>query len=172
MILGESHYQWDKGIPLTQDLTTQCIEEQISDEDRKQFWTNIAIAFLNRYPTKEDKYRFWHSVAFYNYIQANVGFGPRVRPTPDMWRMSQAPFFDVLKELKPEVIIVLGYTLWNQLPDVGRHGPRIDGAKQDETWRYSVGVDTEALAYAIRHPSAGFSGRYWHPFVMRAIELA
>lgn len=107
LILGESHYQWNKNIPLTEDLTIQCIREQIDGGYTKAFWTNIVITLLNIRPSLEDKYRCWHSVAFYNYIQCSVGFGPRVRPTPEMWAKSQTAFSEVIDELQPDCIIVL-----------------------------------------------------------------
>ena len=173
LILGESHYQWNKNIPLTEDLTIQCILEQIDGGYTKAFWTNIVITLLNIRPSLEDKYRCWHSVAFYNYIQCSVGFGPRVRPTPEMWEKSQTAFSEVINELQPDCIIVLGYQLWYNLPpNNGEQGPAIGGAPQEETWRYPVNGSTPALAYGVRHPSAGFSGWSWHPFVTRAIELA
>ncbi|MDE2831931.1 MAG: hypothetical protein OXN20_17600 [Gemmatimonadota bacterium] len=128
LILGESHYQWDENIPLTEDLTIQCVQEQIAGGRTKAFWTNIVIALLNVRPSLKDKYRCWQSVAFYNYIQCSVGFGPRVRPSPEMWEKSQEPFFEVLNDLQPDCIIVLGYQLWDNLPCDGEEGPVIDGA--------------------------------------------
>ena len=172
LILGESHYQWDKDISLTKNLTIQCVREQIDGVSTKAFWTNIVIALRNIRPSLEDKYRFWHSVAFYNYIQCNVGFGPRVRPSDEMWEKSREPFFEVLNELQPNCIIVLGYQLWDYLPCKGEQGPVIDGAPRKETWLYPVNGNTHALAYNIKHPSAGFSGWSQYPFVKRAIEKA
>lgn len=172
LVLGESHYQWDKDIPLTQDLTIECITEQMKGVYKKQFWTNIAITFLNRHPSIEEKNKFWNSVAFYNYVQSNVGFGPRIRPTPELWAKSSVPYLEILNELQPNCIIVLGYQLWENLPSLGEKGPMIEGAEQKETWKYPIYGNAHALAYGIRHPSAGFSAWSWHPFVMRAIEFS
>lgn len=175
LVLGESHYQWDESISIDDrpTLTLECIEEQISGAGRLAFWTHIAVTFLNRLPTIEEKHTFWHSVAFYNYVQFGVGAGPRVRPTEQMWRQSEAAFAEVFESQKPDVIIVLGYTLWNNLPELnGVSGPVISGADQTETWRYPHSRG-DALAYGILHPSSGrFSGYRWHPYVHRAIELA
>jgi hypothetical protein len=172
LILGESHYQWAIDKPLTEELTRDLVRVQSEGTYTKQFWTNIAVAFLGRRPTLEEKRRFWHSVAFYNFIQANVGFGPRIRPTPQMWGEAHAPFLEVLEELRPECVIALGYDLWHRMPLPAEKGPAIEGAAQTETRRYRTGHEAHALAYGIRHPSAGFSGRYWYPFVQRALELA
>lgn len=174
LILGESHYQWERDIPLTENLTIECVEEQLSGTKTQSFWTKIAIAFLHRAPSLQDKRQFWHGVAFYNYVQCNVGFGPRIPPTREMWERSEVGFMEVLQALAPECVIVLGYQLWARLPSLGGHkGADIEGAKQTETWRYPLGNGREVVAYAILHPSSGgFSGAYWHPFIMRAIEMA
>jgi len=144
LVLGESHYQWDENIPLAENLTIECVQEQLSGTATQAFWTKIAVAFLKRDPSLRDKREFWQAVAFDNYVQSNVGLGARVRPTE-----------------------------WEHCPSVGHHGPVIEGAPRPETWRYPVGNGGEALAYPTLHPSSGrFSGRYWHPFIMRAIDMA
>jgi hypothetical protein len=174
LVLGESHYEWDPNIPLTEFPTFDCIQIQDQiDGKKKQFWTKIVIAFLNRYPLPEDRGRFWHSVAFYNYVQEPVGFGARTRPTKEMWINSQQSFFEILQEYNPHCIIVLGFELWKHLPSNFEKGPKIDNAKRPETRRYPTGNGTYSLAYAIIHPASwGFSGRDWYSFIMRAIELS
>lgn len=173
LILGESHYQWDEHIPLTENLTIECVEEQLGGTRTHPFWTKIVASFLGRAPSLQDKCQFWHEVAFYNYVQWNVGFGARVRPKREMWAKSEPGFIAVLGALEPECVIVLGYQLWARLPALGNRGPTMEGARQTESWLYPRGNGDKVLAYAILHPSSGgFSGNYWHPFIMRAIEMA
>ncbi|MFX0195963.1 MAG: hypothetical protein ACFFCW_07560 [Candidatus Hodarchaeota archaeon] len=172
LVLGESHYQWTSKAP-DGNSTREIVQEITKSEYRKQFWTNIVIAFLNRMPSKSDMYEFWHSVVFYNYIQSNVGYGPRIRPTPQMWEESVDPFQEVLQVHKPHCIVVLGETLWNHLPMFGMQGPdlTVKGLQRD-TWLYPVEDTHYALAGRIKHPSAGFSGWQWHPWVRATIELS
>ncbi len=92
LILGESHYRWDEKIPLTEGITVQCVEERIGGDATHPFWTKIAVTFLNKQPSVQDKRGFWGSVAFYNFVQADVGFGARVRPTDEMWAQSEPGF--------------------------------------------------------------------------------
>jgi hypothetical protein len=172
LILGESHYQWDKKIPLWPGLTTHCIRGQLNGTYTKQFWTNIAIAFLNRHPSLEDKVQFWNSVSYYNFVQANVGMGARRRPTEEMWQKSHFPFMMTLRKLKPDCIISLGYDLWNRLSPLGMKGPLVRGAEQRHTRKFSLGGKDFALAFGIRHPSAGFSGLAWHGPIRQAIRLS
>ena len=173
LVLGEAHYEWDKTILLSPDFTIDCIREQIEGRSTFKFWTNIAIAFLNKRPSLEEKKEFWESVAFYNYIQQSLGFGPRLAPSQEMWRNSEPGFVEVLAELLPRVIIVLGYRLWRHLPPVSRlDGPKIIGSKQTDTWYYPIPNGESCLTYAIQHPSTGFNGTDWYPYVQRVISIA
>lgn len=174
LILGESHYQWLKDEPLDQyhHLTQDCVREVLGGEFRKAFWTHIAVAFLGERPTFEQLEKFWHSVAFYNYFQQSVGFGARVRPTEEMWENSKPALSEVLERLRPDVVIVLGYALSDNLRSVSELYPLVlEGCPQGETrvLKYNGG---RALMFGIRHPSSGFNGRTWHPFVLHVIEAA
>ena len=89
LVLGESHYQWDENMPIDNwpTLTIECVEEIISGHAQgrwQAFWTKVAVASLGHTSTLDEKRTFWHSVAFYNYIQHCVGFGPYARPTPEI----------------------------------------------------------------------------------------
>ncbi|MCY3737405.1 MAG: hypothetical protein OXG13_13440 [Gemmatimonadaceae bacterium] len=174
LVLGESHYEWDKemcGLP--PDFTIQCIEDQVLGYT-KRFWTEIVIAFLNKRPSVEDKREFWHSCAFYNYIQESVGFGPRVRPTREMWERAVNPFNAVLAELRPDFIAVLGYELWDNLPEDGSPEPTVGGADGSDVhiFRYPHS-EGDAWAFRMKHPSGrGFSARSWHRPLMHALERA
>ena len=182
LVLGESHYQWDENQPIDNwpTLTIECVKETIAGEYTGRFWTNIAVAFLNppshHLPSLAEKGEFWRTVAFYNYIQQGVGFGPYPNPTPRMWTESLPAFQSLLNTLQPELVIVLGRQNWWNVQGLGgQEGPHIEGARHAETqWLPHAGG--WCLAYGICHPSArgryGFNGRYWHPFIMQALQYA
>lgn len=173
MILGEAHYQWDHDIEPYPELTRTAIRNQITGAHSYAFWTRIVSAFFGHKPNLAEKQDFWRSVAFYNYVQKNVGHGPRVAPTDEMWTRSEAPFKGVLHELAPQVLIVLGYRLWNRIPDLdGAEDQPIDGANQTRTWRYPLPQGGSCLAYGIRHPSSGFTGSKWQPHILEVIKRA
>lgn len=86
--------------------------------------------FLGHVPTTEEKRYFWKSVTFYNFIQGSVGFGARVRPTPGMWKNANQPFSEILADLKPQFLVVMGKQVWYSLPELnGSYGPSIEGAQ-------------------------------------------
>ena len=172
MILGESHYKWHRRVPVTPEFTRDRVNEQISGEETKAFWTNIAIALIGRKPTLREKGGFWESVAFSNFIQEPVGYGARRPPSDRMWADGRALFGKLVSRCKPDVVVVLGYRVWIHLPDCwGHEGPLLRGARYDETWIYPHSRGS-ALAFGIRHPSSGFSGTTWHAVVRRGLKLA
>lgn len=172
MILGESHYQKKDNGPAS-DFTRMHIREQMTGERRGAFWTRIVSAFIGHRPKLEEKKHFWRSVAFYNYIQQSVGKDPRIAPSGEMWAASEKGFRKVLNRHTPQVLIVLGYRLWRNLPELdGLADEPIDCDEQPQTWRYPLENGGYCLAYAIKHPSSGFTSSDWRPHILEAIRRA
>ncbi|MFA0113957.1 hypothetical protein AB4407_09760 [Vibrio sp. 10N.261.46.E11] len=86
------------------------------------FFTKIAKTLLNYnssdYLNEHERYALWENVSFYNYIQAIVGEGARIRPSGEMWKKSELAFQEVIQRLEPQVIIVLGKELADNLPAI------------------------------------------------------
>lgn len=72
LVLGESHYQWEHDKPINNltTITNDVINEQLTGDCTKSFWTHIAVTFLNKLPSTEEKREFWNSIAFYNYVSS------------------------------------------------------------------------------------------------------
>jgi len=174
LILGESHYDFDPDQPIEgyAELTNECIQEQIDGDTKKAFWTKIATTFLNRTPMLEDKRTFWHSVAFYNYVQSTAGSGPRKRPSGEQWTASESAFFEVLDLLEPQLVVVLGYTNWENLTNTdAEEGPGLPHFPHVRTCRYRYSTGS-CLAIRLLHPSSGFSPSDWNAPVFDAITSA
>lgn len=176
LILGQSHYQWKSDVPVTPQLTQQCIEEQCSGEESGAHWTKIAMTGIGHKPTLDEKRRFWSSVAYANFIQESVGHGPRLGPPKrQMIEASTEPFLVTLDALRPDVVWVLGYELWNWLPEETSGGPTIRRDVDALTCWYDLasqprGSQPEKRVLAVRmlHPSAGFSSAAWHTVAVEA----
>src|SRR5690606_37382618 len=82
---------------------------------KKAFHTNIFRALNDLPSSKENLIRFWHSVVFFNYVQDSVGERARIRPKEELWELSYESVKKTLDILKPEIIIVLGYKLWDSI---------------------------------------------------------
>ena len=162
LIVGESHYSSEeKG----RQFTRNCVQKHIDGWD-KSFWTNIRYCLGNREISRND---FWHSVAFYNYVQEIVE-GHKDRPTAEMWETAKKPFQDVVAQLRPQCIVVLGKTTtWKHLPTPDRKvKKRLEANGESSPLAYYG----NALAGRIHHPSRGFSSRRWRPLVHRLIAEA
>ncbi len=112
LILGESHY--GKPEDYSDDFTKWVVNEYaVKPENRLRFFTTIANTITGHSGWMEDEKRkeFWHSVAFYNYIQELVGEGSRIRPSEEMWMQAKEFFLETLTTLKPDMVIVLGKEL-------------------------------------------------------------
>lgn len=172
LVLGESHYQWDENkINDWRTITQTLVQEQIDGSYTRAFWTKIAICFLGHSPTLEEKKEFWSSVAFYNYVQESAGDGPRVAPQADSWAASEDAFTEVLESLAPNFVLILGDRLTGNLSQfLKERAEDIDGAERIATFKIRTGEGSFGLAYPVKHPSTGFNGRNWHPYILEGIK--
>ncbi len=177
LALGESHYV-DSSNPPEQlpELTIEAIKWQISGEKSYAFFTKITNIFLGKEGTRtpEDKETFWHSVAFANFIQERVGGGPRERPSEEMWDKGRQAFPEMLSELRPHLVVVFGFELWNNLPASEHKGPDIVDVQSDsKTTRFYSHPAGKALAFRMKHPSGqGYVHSDWGPGLKEAIAKA
>lgn len=167
LALGESHYcatETDAVQEITCEVILGLIDENAVFEPYMNTYTKFAKAMLGVDAlTFEDKRRFWESIAFYNYVQSPMP-AARIAPSKDDFSASAEAFFEVLEELKPEVVIVWGSRLYNNLPRGGMQGDdlrALDG-RWIETWRYFLKDGSMVRMIPIMHPSAAFSPEYWH----------
>lgn len=150
LILGESHY----GDPGDEhENFTIDVVKLWGQEKRLPFFTKISKTVLNYgasdFLSDQDRFDFWENVAFYNYVQAIVGEGPRDRPSCAMWEKSESALQEVIENLAPQVIIVLGKELAENLPH----------------------IPEEIEICYLNHPSSGgYSYDVNNPLVLRAIE--
>jgi len=172
LVLGESHHDWPGG-RLDENATCEIIGDVVGGW-RFAFWTKIASAFLGSDPTLEERSRFWNSVAYYNFVQESAGLGPRDRLTLEMWQSGVPAFFEVLTNLQPRCIVVLGKALWQNLPPFHKLGPTLslEGQSPRTTGLYQVG-EGFAVAAGIDHPSSfGWHYHEWHPWISQALLVA
>lgn len=138
-------------------------------EGYTRFFGNIYGTFNEdgAHWSSEEFRRFWADVFFYNYVQSFVRGGARVRPTAKMFADSAAAFHAVLNDVKPEAVVVMGQTTWDQMSD--RDAELLD---QDEdalgsVWRYRFDGGSCVAAHT-HHPSSnGYSPDYWRPRALK-----
>lgn len=150
LVLGESHYDAGaRGSDFTRWLTREYVDGRMTH----RFWTRLARTIAGRPLGRDECRAFWHSVAFYNFIQEIVGTRARVRPTPEMWSAGQRPFLHVLSMLNPDAVLVVGSQLWNHLPQAPRGELQLDDGSKWPTRLYERPGRPPITATFIKHPA-------------------
>ena len=189
LVLGESHYCGHC------KENNQCGDLSINDDACRNFTTNTIKSFLNyqkgeeahcRWMNTNTKFtnvfhnekvnvetmlQFWDSIIFYNYVQFGTD-GPRISPKKSEFSESEKAFFEVLKEYKPDIVIVWGKRLWDKLPNsianVDFHTLR----NADEKFYFSDKAGKKIQVYVIYHPSIGYFNYGCHDYLKKALRLS
>ena len=174
LIVGESTYTTDGRD--TSQYNVWMAEDHI-DGYRDAFRTKLVRSFLNTDTEQQHEIKgFWNSVCYLNYINTPLS-GPRIAPEESMWAGNKQPLSNILAELKPNLVVALGYRMWsnwlNRPPCALFLGPNIDGAGRDRTYYFEASDNKhKALVYALKHPSSAFSWKKEHYFLMKAIQAS
>lgn len=180
MILGESHYCANPETEATENITIKIIEDLLDPfsehEGYKNTYTKFAKAVVGEKQfSDETKKEFWQHVIFYNYVQTAIS-GARVSPTTEQFRNSEQAFFEIISQYQPNLIIVWGKRLYNNLPQQGTQLPDLQisqgiyAGESSEVWSYTIGGKTIALL-PITHPSASmFELQYHKDLIYQFIE--
>jgi hypothetical protein len=172
LLLGESHYDWvdeETGILQRPEPDAPCMvvgESRVAPLKGAPTMIKLTRALCNgESPSPEQAAEAWDGVAFTNYIPVSVGLGPRPRPSPVAWRQAAEQWHRILERLKPRVVIVLGLTMWNNMPET-------QVIESDLVQGYSLENGDTAMCYAINHPARGPSWTEYAAFISKAAGMA
>lgn len=178
LVLGEAHLCGgcdecgkDEYAKECGDFTTRhCMEVVMAG--KTDSWTGTFHKFerslVGKQTDLDESRRIWNSVAFYNYVQMSMNQS-RKQPEWVDFRDSTDAFFEVLEELRPDLIIVWGVTrMYDNMPggERWRDGEElvIDGYNvKNGYYRLSDGTETRVLW--VYHPSTGYSWDWWNKVI-------
>jgi|AntRauTorcE11898_2_1112593.scaffolds.fasta_scaffold07830_2 hypothetical protein len=168
LILGESHY--GENPKVSSDCTINLVQGYINRAlDRSTFWTHVAqfVSGIHHTSKEFDRNEIWNDFGFYNYIQSIVGNEPRVETELKQYRESEDAFFQVIEENKPEIVIALGSRLFSRMYPLYKKKISINGKTKGRLYEIN---DDEFICASVRHPSAGFSYKKYHPMIKECEE--
>lgn len=125
------------------------------------------------------RHDFWQTVAFYNFVRDSLP-ASTARPTPMQFKQSLAAFNEVICEVRPHVVLVLGLGLWDALPgerDGWTRGRELEVAmpahrRKLGIWTGYAECTPERHTFAcfpVAHPSSrGFAASRWRDWMASA----
>lgn len=171
LVLGESHYCADKE-DAVKDLTIKVIDDFVYSESEHEPYKSTYIKFerslAGHVINKKERKELWSHLMFYNYVQVPM-IGPRISPKISNFENSKNSFWNILNRYEPELIIVWGKRLYNNLPNAGSSGPIIEldeGGYETETWIYQI-KGRNIICLPIYHPSGAFVWTFWNKFITK-----
>ena len=171
LIMGESNYTDENNF--NSNLVIECIKDYLDKNEDKsfsRFATKILRVILGE-NTKVDKQIFWNDIAFYNYVQYLVGNKSGDRPSFEMWQKSFEAFEEIINELKPERILVLGKQNWeNLLSNIKSNNINIENI-DEYTIKTNIDNQNIIIGYIV-HPSSGggyFTYKIYHPIAKKIV---
>lgn len=181
MVLGDSHYCGEDckecGANFNchcNEFTSDVVRAYLDQDNEREGWMSTYLKFerslVNHETTPEDSARIWNSLLFYNYLQVAMQ-SPRQAGTPEQYRAAARPLFSVLDQYQPDVMIVWGVRLMNNLPaENWEDGPClvVDGYEIQNGY-YKLASQRKVHAICVYHPSVGYSWDYWHRVISAAV---
>ncbi|WP_263367688.1 hypothetical protein [Edaphobacter bradus] len=196
LVLGESHYHRcdeDAACRNENDNARKTMHENMT-RGVVQWWKDNAHPSPLSYRVPKlfniEKSEFWTRVAFYNYLQSFAGPAARCRPSEEQWGdlTNAQGFQEILDQLNPNRILVLGKKLWSNLPSktppLARQPQQETGLRVSNDVRSYHEVDHfcywywsksghKGLAMPIMHPSASrFSAEEWTEPIVRWLSFS
>ena len=175
LILGLSVYD-KEGISET--TAQSYINGLINKEWNYAFFTKIQNTFCNEKHWDKISYKnyslnvdlFWNDFCFYEYIQDKMNH-PKEKTPEVYWENAKEPFIEVLKELKPDIVIALGYETYDNLPEFGEGSITIKYKENVMyTWKYNVD-NKDIYVCRVQHPSSfGFNQEIWGKLFQKFIK--
>lgn len=179
LLLGESHYEEDHedwhfhDADARPDLTRKIIAEWgLHPASRRPFFANLFTMMTGQpwSAAAAELAPFWNSVFFYNYVQTLVPEGARHAPTKTMFASGGPAFREVLEQIRPEAVIVLGRRLWRNMLDQDEWIVERDQGL-GSICGYRLADRTLVPTAHFPHPSSeGFSPSEWHPKVAAFLD--
>ena len=178
LVVGESHYcdECEKcneanAYAGCREFTKNVVKQIIVGE--KTRWSGTFRKFAKsltgeRQITDE---QVWQSIAFYNYLQVAVAKARQAGEFAD-YAKSEDAFYEVLKDLRPDVMFIWGVTrMYDNMPSKGwEEGEEIvvDGYNV-LNGHYTLDNGHRVRAIWVYHPSTGYSPEWWNKVIKVAL---
>lgn len=113
--------------------------------------------------------RLEHPITMSEHAQAasRGGSVARVAGTTEQYKDASEPFFSVLEQYQPDLLIVWGVRLWDNMPwEHWKDGVqmKVDDFEISNGF-YELSNGKKVRAVCVYHPSSGYSWDYWYKVI-------
>jgi hypothetical protein len=151
LILGMSTYYPAETVEEKRSCVNIMVNKYCFDDWRDTFWTKIMNLFKEE---QESIIEFWNRVCLYEYIQELMN-EPKQETPKEYWENAKKPFDEILNKLQPDIIVAIGYKVYDNLPE-GKIGETI---KHNGTKMNTKIINDKIYVCRIIHVNAG-GGQY------------
>ncbi len=178
LVVGESHYcdecekcDETKAYAGCHEFTKNVIKQIIGGE--KTRWSGTFRKFEKSLVGDRDvsSEQIWQSIAFYNYLQSAVAKARQAGEFADYGKSEDA-FYEVLKDLRPDVMFIWGVTrMYDNMPSKGCEKGKeivVDGYNVLNGY-YTLDSNHRVRAVWVYHPSPGYSPEWWNKVIKEVL---
>lgn len=162
-VLGESHYSQHTSADMTREVMKFYLNPNTEFEGWMNTFTKFGRSLVNKDVSRGESIEIWESLMFYNYVQEAMT-DARVAPTRQQFADSENAFFEVMEEKEPDLLIVWGHRLFNNLPDTNWEDGeelKVEGRIISNGY-YKLKTGHIVRVVSVTHPSAAYSPSYWY----------
>lgn len=179
-VVGASHYAdgfedclRGNGREIWRAMTRNAVRDYLDPNFRaetkwKATYTSFINAVFGRSATAEERRRFFDSVVFFNYLQRTEGRdGNESRPEFYSEDRHFLAFREIVSALEPDIIIVWGRKVWNEL------SRRFPDAERDAAFPRRIRAEfggRSVVLLGVRHPSVAFPREAHHELFLPLLK--
>lgn len=158
-------------------ILSDKINEYLDPDGKYEGWKNSFMKFerslYGNDTTWEDSMNIWNSLLFHVYVQTVQTFG-KFSPTKEQYEDSEEAFFQVMERYQPDILIVWGLRLWNNLPNTNwtENAKKCISGKYVDNGFYTLKNDHKVTSFPIINPvSLGrFDVESWHEVISSFLD--
>jgi hypothetical protein len=173
LIVGRSYYDARYRDKTIEQYITDLTKNKVNDP----YFTALEIVLSERNHWKSglgglklDRKKFWNSFCYHQFIQGILadGFSPINK---NMWKQGQEFYREVLTSLQPDIVVMVGNDVFNNMPTLGGRTGRTytwQGINM-RTWILTVGNNECQIAEIDSPRGSSFNTEIWkelyHQFI-------
>ncbi len=160
------------------EFLSDAINEYLNPERKYKSWMAPFMKFERSLygsdTTWEDSMNIWNSLLFHVYVQTVQTPGRFSSPTKEQYENSEEAFFQVMERYQPDILIVWGLRLWNNLPNTNwtENARKCISGKYVDNGFYTLKSDQKVTSFPIFNPvSLGrFDIESWHEVISSFLD--